>query len=86
MVKPEADLKDRATERIEQWHKSNVEAAIAWDQPDTARLQIMEQSDIEAVPKCWISRSNTVTVLTNDPRWWLMLLLGIILQQPRDCA
>ena len=70
---------------IKQWHKSNAEAAIAWDPPDTARLQIMEQSDIEAVPNCWISGSNTVTVLANDPLWWLMLLLGIILQQPRDC-
>ena len=36
MVTPEADLRDRATEMIKQWHKSNGEAAIAWDQPNTA--------------------------------------------------
>ena len=69
MVAPDADLRNRATEMIKQWQKTNTEAAIAWDQPDTARLQIMEQSDIEAVPTCWISGSDTIAVLTHDPLW-----------------
>ena len=76
MVTQEVNLRDKATELIEQWHKSDGEAAVARDQPDTACLQVMARSIGKAVTKWWIKVSNTVAALICETLLWLMLLEG----------